>query len=291
MGNKESLDENEVYTAYQRPSGKDLGRILDAHIIAVQRCTDEGKFHEIREVNFPFTDGSPGFPERKLREFVEFQDYVKKLLELARKIPEENRPFNEDEGEFTSSISRCVEKNYPESLKAVCEYAKGMKIATRPMFLLAKYLPVNEDTYSIAREYGYRDLSYEGIEDTTPLNMTHTTSNANECNAYVGYRISYHTFYYMNKIRIKQMLDHWLKIKYRNCTVDAVVDLYRIGPRPMLTQELDKPMPKDPAQLSSIAKLLDNLKLLSLEEGNLSVEEFEATYWEKGHVIEPWMYL
>lgn len=270
---------------YKRPRDTELEKLLCDHLLLIKKRIQEGNYtytrceehiseeNEISTVtvqlkglpplNFRFLDGSEAQDETKLKELVEHEFYIQELLRLSITLPKEYRTFDHSFEQINSAISRCIERDYPNSLQALCEFAHKTGLKPTNLYLLPKYLPFNPNTYAIAASYGYHDLCYEGQEDFTPIDGS---------KHYVGYRLSSHTFHYMQPSRVQDMLNYWLKkMTYKNCTVEAV-------------------MGNNKNQVRTVAKLLQHIPNV-VPEKTLTPNQFIRTYWEKGYVIEDWMYI
>jgi len=256
----------EVKGRWQYPRGKILEYHLHRHIL-IMELKDKFGLKERTYIQIPIFEFFSR--ERGIKDFVSCQQYIVDLLRFSIKLPSVYRNFGEDN--FGSAISRAVERGYKESLIALCEYAQSAKIESQSLYLLRKY-KISEELYDIASKYDWKDLSFEGKEDTSSLNL----------NEYLGYRFTYHTFYYLKervntrseglKKRTEQMLEYWSRMKYRNCTVGAILDLYKT---------------KD--ELVAAGRLLDSLRTLNLCR-DLEADTFIFKYWQKGHNIEEWMF-
>lgn len=201
--------------------------------------------------------------------YLEHQEMIQYLLSLD--IPD----FLFAKGKIPSAICRCIERGYSLSLESVCKYAVKNNIKPEPLYLLGKYYPINNELYQIASKYGYRDLTYEKVSPSEDLNLS----------KYIGYRICYHVFYHCSNLNhINQMLEYWFNMDYRNCTVDAIQDLFLPNyKRPLKrinsVEEIYIDTDEEHIRLIKMATLLLN-KLKGIHPvSNLSPQAFIDTYW------------
>ncbi len=238
---------------YIRATGIVLEKLLENHLLVVERYIQTGIYNYIPYFYFPMIDGSIFEEETSIKEFVSYEFYIVKILELSLLIPENFRPFLSNSLEIKSAICRCIERKYPESLYAICKYAGMIGLEPGSICLLPKYLPFDPHIYNISSSFGYKDFSYEGLEDTSDINISQ----------YIGYRICFHIFYYMQPSRVEKMLEYWSQeMTCKNCTIDAIKDVFGS---------------KNQVRIATI--LLEKLN------SDLTPNQFISKYWEKGYKL------